>query len=99
MMAKRTLEGEARDRFIQYLRNKMDEYGITFEDLAAATAAAKAVYRDAKGNEWNGIGDRPDWLQAATNAGASLDFFRISETTPTRDRPEEALFSSSFFRR
>ena len=97
-MAKRTLEGEARDRFIQHLRNKMDEYGITLEDLAAATVAAKPIYRDAKGNEWNGKGDRPAWLQAATNAGASLDFFRITETSP-RDRSDDALFSSSFFRR
>lgn len=98
-MAKRTLEGEARDRFIQHLRNKMDEYGITLEDIAAATAAAKPMYRDAKGNEWNGKGERPEWLQAATNAGASLDFFRITDTTSLRDRSDDALFSSSFFRR
>lgn len=58
----------------------MEEYGITYEALAESIQHDQdhpPLYRDARGNEWNGEGDVPDWLRAAKNAGVSLDFFRI----------------------
>lgn len=58
----------------------MDEFGITPEALAESIRHDRnypPLYRDARGNEWNGLGDMPDWLRAAKNAGVSEDFFRI----------------------
>ncbi|MGF6851726.1 hypothetical protein [Paraburkholderia sp. CI3] len=72
--------GEARERLIIWLRRRMDEFGITPEALAASIQHDldnAPLYRDARGNEWNGLGDMPDWLRAARNAGVSPDFFRI----------------------
>jgi hypothetical protein len=73
-------DGEARDRLIVWIRRRMEEFGITIDALAASIqhdVDHAAVYRDARGNEWNGIGDMPTWLRAAQNAGVSPDFFRI----------------------
>ncbi|MGF6753409.1 H-NS family nucleoid-associated regulatory protein [Paraburkholderia sp. GAS334] len=74
-------DGEARDRLIVWIRRRMDEYGITMADLAAAieadAAAIKApMYRDAYGNTWDGEGDRPEWLTRAIHAGQNIDHFR-----------------------
>ncbi|MGF6267409.1 H-NS histone family protein [Paraburkholderia sp. JPY432] len=73
-------DGEARDRLIIWLRRRMEEFGITLEALAESIqhdVDHPPLYRDARGNEWNGLGDMPDWLRAASNAGVSPDFFRI----------------------
>ncbi|MGT2477582.1 hypothetical protein [Paraburkholderia terrae] len=73
-------DGEARDRLILWMRRRMEEFGITLEALSASIEHDKAHsprYRDARGHEWNGLGDMPDWLVAANNAGVSPDFFRI----------------------
>jgi DNA-binding protein H-NS len=82
------VDGEARDRLIIWIRRRMDEFGITTEALAASLAhdaAHPPLYRDARGNEWNGIGAMPDWIRAAKNAGVNPDFFRIEvkPATPT----------------
>jgi DNA-binding protein H-NS len=58
----------------------MEEFGITTEALAASIAEDRRyppLYRDARGNEWNGQGDMPSWLRAAQNAGVDPAFFRI----------------------
>jgi DNA-binding protein H-NS len=34
-------------------------------------------YRDAEGNTWTGVGQRPRWVQKALAAGASLDQFAV----------------------
>ncbi|APA90392.1 H-NS histone family protein (plasmid) [Paraburkholderia sprentiae WSM5005] len=73
-------DGEARERLIIWLRRRMDEFGITLEALAQSIQHDidhPPLYRDARGNEWNGVGDMPDWLRAARNAGVNPDFFRI----------------------
>jgi DNA-binding protein H-NS len=73
-------DGEARERLIIWVRRRMAELGITLDALAAAIQHDldyPPLYRDARGNEWNGLGDMPDWLRAARNAGVSPDFFRI----------------------
>ena len=58
----------------------MEDLGITPEALAASIQFDldnPPLYRDAKGNEWNGLGETPDWLLAAKHAGVHPDFFRI----------------------
>jgi DNA-binding protein H-NS len=73
-------DGEARDRLIIWIRRRMEEFGITAEALAASIQHDQdhpPLYRDARGNEWNGQGDMPDWMRAAKNAGVDPDFFRI----------------------
>jgi DNA-binding protein H-NS len=82
----KNLDGEARDRLVIWLRRRMAEFSITPEALEAsleADAALAPVYRDASGNEWNGLGEMPVWLAAAKHAGVNPDFFRVS-----RDRQE-----------
>ncbi|CAB3766607.1 hypothetical protein LMG29739_04871 [Paraburkholderia solisilvae] len=79
-MKTRIADGEARDRLIIWIRRRMDEFGITIDALAASIEHDRRhppLYRDARGNEWNGLGQIPDWLQAAKNAGVDPDFFRI----------------------
>jgi DNA-binding protein H-NS len=75
-------DGEARDRLIIWIRRRMAEFGITFEALGASIEedlAHPPIYRDARGNDWNGVGPMPDWLAAAKHAGVDPDFFRIEE--------------------
>jgi DNA-binding protein H-NS len=71
-------DGEARERLLVWIRRRMEEYGITLDDLAAAIEADAAVpkYRDAYGNTWDGTGDRPDWLTRAIHAGQDIEHFR-----------------------
>ena len=76
-------DGEARDRLIIWIRRRMEEYGITPQALADSIQHDldhPPLYRDAQGNEWNGLGDTPHWLRAAQNAGVDPDFFRIAPT-------------------
>lgn len=75
-------DGEARERLIVWIRRRMEEFGITVDALAESMQhdlAHLPLYRDANGNEWNGIGELPHWLQAAKHAGVNPDFFRIEE--------------------
>jgi len=83
-MKGKIVDGEARDRLIIWIRRRMAEFGITFEALGASIEEDLAhlpIYRDARGNEWNGIGPMPDWLAAAKHAGVDPDFFRIEAKT------------------
>jgi DNA-binding protein H-NS len=73
----------------------MDEFGITHEDLAGSLQRdldRPPLYRDARGNEWNGLGDMPDWMRAAKNAGVNPDFFRIESkpAAPNVDAQKDA---------
>ncbi|MGF6761307.1 DNA-binding protein H-NS [Paraburkholderia sp. GAS33] len=82
----RNFDGEARDRLIVWIRRRMDEYGISAEDLAAAIEADKPLtprYRDHKGNEWNGEGDMPDWLKRVQQLGVDADFFAVRQQDAT----------------
>lgn len=47
------------------------------EAAVAGTAAPRAMYRNAMGQTWDGVGEYPDWLQRAVNAGQSIDFYRV----------------------
>lgn len=81
-MAKgRIADEEARERLIRWIRRRMDEFGITPQAIADSIQQDlehRAVFRDARGNEWNGAGEMPTWLRAAQNAGVNPDFFRIN---------------------
>jgi DNA-binding protein H-NS len=72
------LDGEARERLILWIRRRMEEYGITLDDLAAAIAESekKPMYRDAYGNTWDGQGELPQWLARAIHAGQDIEHFR-----------------------
>src|SRR6516164_7776746 len=88
-MKGKIVDGEGRDRLIIWIRRRMEEFGITPEALADSIQQDldhPPLYRDARGNEWNGLGDTPRWLRAAQNAGVDPDFFRIAPVpaaTPT----------------
>lgn len=85
-------DGEARERLIIWIRRRMAEFGITPQALAESIQYDldhPPLYRDARGNAWNGQGAMPDWLTAAHNAGVNPDFFRISPVVPAaKDGPE-----------
>jgi len=87
------MDERKRDRIVAYLRRRMDEFGITVDDLAAQIAAgvpAAARYRNAYGDAWDGKGEMPEWLRRAIGAGQSLKHFEaISKETksiPTATR-------------
>lgn len=80
-MTRKIADGEARERMIIWLRRRMEAFGITPQALAESIQYDldhPPLYRDARGNEWNGQGAMPDWLTAARDAGVNPDFFRIS---------------------
>lgn len=87
-------DGEARDRLIIWIRRRMEEFGITPQALADSIQHDldhPPLYRDARGNEWNGLGETPHWLRAAQNAGVDPDFFRIAPSAaPTSERGNES---------
>lgn len=65
---------------IQQVRDFMVVLGVTIEDLIGGPVPrpkAKRVvkYRDEHGNTWAGVGQRPRWLQARLQAGATLEQF------------------------
>lgn len=80
----------------------MEEFGITPQAIAESIQqdlANRPVFRDARGNEWNGQGEMPTWLSAAKNAGVNPDFFRIEPApqTPTETRKMDPRQLDLFF--
>ncbi len=79
----------------------MAEFGITFEALAASIQHEldhPPLYRDAKGNDWNGLGEMPDWLRAAKNAGVDPAFFRIApKQEPEKGRRGKRYVQADLF--
>jgi DNA-binding protein H-NS len=77
------MDERKRDSMVAYLRRRMQEFGISTDDLAAAIARDKAEqkeerYRSATGNTWSGEGEMPQWLKQATSAGQSIEHFELS---------------------
>ena len=78
-----------RDEKLQVIadvRNKMNAYGITIEELQSAkvTTAPKRVrgvlpmkYSDGQGNEWSGKGPKPLWLVKAMENGKKMEDYLI----------------------
>ncbi|CAB3750922.1 H-NS family nucleoid-associated regulatory protein [Paraburkholderia humisilvae] len=97
-MNKRIADGEARDRLIIWIRRRMEEFGITIDALAASIEHDRRhppLYRDARGNEWNGQGPMPGWLQAAKHAGVDPDFFRIAAKPAAQDAGTQEATAAS----
>lgn len=92
-LQKQAEEIKAREQaaVIADIREKIEQFGLTAEDLgfaakapsgkkAAAAAAARKVpvrYRDNAGNTWTGRGKRPGWLTQALASGKSMEDFLI----------------------
>lgn len=89
-LQKQAEEIKAREQatVIADIREKIEQYGLTAEDLgfggkAAAgkkTTAARKVpvrYRDSAGNTWTGRGKRPGWLTQALASGKAMEDFLI----------------------
>jgi DNA-binding protein H-NS len=87
------MDERKRDSMVAYLRHRMEEFGITPDDLALALASEKseqteARYRSATGDEWDGDGEMPQWLKQAISAGQSIRHFELSsKITPTTRSP------------
>lgn len=72
---------------IIWIKTQMAKHGLHLVDLqhsgcfaeppSVVPAIGSARYRDAIGNEWNGQGMVPDWLQRAVNAGQSIEHFEV----------------------
>ncbi|MGO4814348.1 H-NS family nucleoid-associated regulatory protein [Cupriavidus sp. 2MCAB6] len=87
-LQKQAEEIKAREQasVIADIRQKIDQYGLTADDLgfgakpAAGKKATRKVpvrYRDGAGNTWTGRGKRPGWLTQALAAGKNIDDFLI----------------------
>jgi DNA-binding protein H-NS len=89
-LQKQAEEIKAREQaaVIADIREKIEQYGLTAEDLGfgakAATGKKAGVnrkvpvrYRDSAGNTWTGRGKRPGWLTQALAAGKSVEDFLI----------------------
>lgn len=66
------------------IRAQMAQSGITIEDLGGVSRSARLTapkrpvkYRDADGNTWTGVGQRPRWVREALLAGATLEQFAV----------------------
>lgn len=73
---------------VLWIKSQMARLGLTYEHLVAAGCfdapgvaggppSSVIRFRDANGYTWNGVGDLPDWLQRAVNAGQSIEHFRV----------------------
>jgi DNA-binding protein H-NS len=80
------MDERKRDSMIAYLRHRMDDFGISPDDLASLLATELAGpdiarYRSAGGDTWSGEGEMPQWLKQATSAGQSIGHFEVSSGT------------------
>ncbi len=74
------MDERKRDSMIAYLRHRMEDFGISPDDLATALAVVSEAdrYRSANGDSWSGVGAMPHWLKQATSAGQSIGHFERS---------------------
>lgn len=90
-LQKQAEEIKAREQaaVIADIREKIEQYGLTAEDLgfggkaasgkkaAAASRKVPVRYRDSAGNTWTGRGKRPGWLTQALASGKKVEDFLI----------------------
>ncbi|MFS8977572.1 H-NS family nucleoid-associated regulatory protein [Cupriavidus necator] len=76
----------ARADAILQVRTEMARYGVTLGDLSDTGCFRQLApkehsnivrYRIGKGMTWDGIGERPDWLQRDVNGGQDPEHFRV----------------------
>jgi DNA-binding protein H-NS len=74
------MDERKRESMIAYLRHRMEDFGISPDDLTSALAAGPEAgrYRSANGDSWNGEGPMPQWLMQAISAGQSIGHFELS---------------------
>ena len=88
------MDERKRDSMIAYLRHRMDEFGITPDDLASALACeqqTEARYGNATGDTWSGEGEIPQWLKQAVSAGQSIQHFELSSIVAAPQKNREAV--------
>jgi DNA-binding protein H-NS len=80
------MDERKRDSMIAYLRHRMEDVGISPDDLATALAAVPEAerYRSANGDSWSGEGAMPQWLKQAISAGQSIGHFELSSEAVVR---------------
>jgi len=76
------MDERKRDSMIVYLRNRMEDFGISPDDLASLREAEPVRsdtgrYHNAGGESWSGEGEMPRWLKQSISAGQSLGHFEI----------------------
>ena len=76
------MDERKRDSMVAYLRHRMDDFGISADDLASSLATERAGsntgrYRSAGGDSWSGEGEMPQWLKQAISAGQSIGHFEL----------------------
>lgn len=79
-----------RETAIAWILEQMQTYDLSVEDLQthgcfdapppppAPPTPIGPIYMSADGQRWDGLGDMPDWLKRAVNAGQSIEHFRVS---------------------
>ncbi|NKF24718.1 H-NS histone family protein [Solimonas marina] len=75
------------DKVIAEIKEKMEQFGLTLEDLGGAKSSSRAKksaskvaakYRNpATGESWSGRGRTPKWLADAEAAGKSRESFAV----------------------
>ncbi|TCF96972.1 histone family protein nucleoid-structuring protein H-NS [Paraburkholderia strydomiana] len=83
------MDERKRDSMIAYLRHRMDDFGISPDDLASFLATGPAGsdmdrYGSASGDTWSGEGETPQWLKQAISAGQSIGHFELPSAAPTQ---------------
>lgn len=79
-----------RTEAVTWVRTQMALYGLTLDDLTEAgcfsskprespdkESSQKTRYRNADGSTWDGVGEMPEWLKRAVNAGQIPEHFRV----------------------
>ena len=80
------MDERKRDSMIAYLRHRMEDFGISPDDLATALAAVPEAdrYRSANGDSWSCEGAMPQRLKQAISAGQSIGHFELSSGSVIR---------------
>ena len=83
------MDERKRDSMIAYLRHRMEDFGISPDDLAATLAAEPPAgrYRSAHGESWSGEGAMPQWLKQALSAGQSIGHFELASGAASAPSP------------
>ncbi|RAS22398.1 H-NS family nucleoid-associated regulatory protein [Paraburkholderia bryophila] len=82
------MDERKRESMIAYLRHRMEDFGISADDLATALAALPEAerYRSANGDSWSGEGAMPQWLKQAISAGQSIGHFELTSGSVSKLR-------------
>ncbi|MFM0472323.1 H-NS histone family protein [Paraburkholderia strydomiana] len=83
------MDERKRDSMIAYLRHRMDDFGISPDDLASFLTTRPAGpdagrYRSARGDTCSGEGETPQWLKQAISAGQSIGHFALPWEAPAQ---------------